>query len=66
MSTPPLRAIDTTKPPAESSEDEGVPVSIKIRERIKAAQRRFHANDNIAEFIEPGELALDPPGRAGA
>jgi len=38
--------------------DEGTPVSVKIRERIKAAQRRFHANDNIAEFIEPGELSL--------
>jgi GTP cyclohydrolase I len=36
--------------------DEGIPVSVRIRERLKAAQRRFHANDNIAEFIEPGEL----------
>ena len=36
--------------------DEGVPVSVKIRERIKAARQRFHSNDNIAEFIEPGEL----------
>lgn len=35
---------------------DGVPVSIKIRERLKAAQRRFHANDNIADFIQPGEL----------
>lgn len=36
----------------------GIPVSIKIRERLKAARKRFHANDNIAEFIEPGELEL--------
>jgi len=36
--------------------DEGVPVSVKIRERIVAARKRFNANDNIAEFIEPGEL----------
>jgi len=36
--------------------DEGTPVSVKIRERLAAARRRFHANDNIAEFIEPGEL----------
>ena len=36
--------------------DEGTPVSVKIRERIKAARRRFNANDNIAEFIQPGEL----------
>jgi len=36
--------------------DEGTPVSVKIRERVLAARRRFHANDNIADFIEPGEL----------
>ncbi len=36
--------------------DQGVPVSVKIRERIKAAQRRFHANDNIADFLQTGEL----------
>ena len=36
--------------------DEGTPVSVKIRERLSAARKRFHANDNIAEFIEPGEL----------
>jgi GTP cyclohydrolase IA len=39
-----------------SADDVGVPVSVKIRERIKAARHRFHSNDNIAEFIEPGEL----------
>ena len=38
--------------------DEGIPVSVKIRERLQAARKRFNANDNIAEFIEPGELAL--------
>ena len=36
--------------------DEGTPVSVKIRERITAARKRFNANDNIAEFIQPGEL----------
>ena len=36
--------------------DEGTPVSVKIRERLRASRKRFHANDNIAEFIEPGEL----------
>lgn len=41
-----------------SDSDEGIPVSVKIRERLTAARRRFNANDNIAEFIEPGELAL--------
>jgi GTP cyclohydrolase I len=36
--------------------DEGTPVSVKIRERLTAARKRFHANDNIADFIHPGEL----------
>ena len=40
----------------QPDQDEGVPVSVKIRERIQAAKKRFHANDNIAEFIEPGEM----------
>lgn len=44
----------SSAPPTQ--EDEGVPVSVRIRERIKAAQQRFHANDNIAAYIEPGEL----------
>ncbi len=36
--------------------DDGVPVSHKIRERLRAAKQRFHANDNIAAYIESGEL----------
>ncbi len=40
----------------QETDDSGVPVSVRIRERIKAAKQRFHANDNIAEFIRPGEL----------
>ena len=36
--------------------DEGTPVSVKIRERLVQSRKRFHANDNIAEFIQPGEL----------
>ena len=35
--------------------DEGRPISEVIRDRIKAAGRRFHANDNIAEFIHSDE-----------
>ncbi len=41
-----------------TSPDEGTPVSVKIRERIARAKQRYNANDNIARFIEPGELAL--------
>ncbi len=39
-----------------AQDDAGTPVSVKIRERIQAARKRFHSNDNIAAFIEPGEL----------
>ncbi|APW37196.1 GTP cyclohydrolase [Rhodoferax koreense] len=46
------------KAPDAMSNDEGTPVSVKIRERLKAARKRFNANDNIAEFIQPGELEL--------
>ena len=33
-----------------------IPVSQRIRERIVQSNTRYHANDNIAQFIEPGEL----------
>ncbi len=33
-----------------------VPVSARIRERIQRARQRFHANDNISAFLEPGDL----------
>lgn len=42
--------------PPQDATDEGTPVSVKIRERLAQARKRFNANDNIAEFIEPGEL----------
>ncbi len=42
--------------PQRESTDEGTPVSAKIRERLNLARKRFNANDNIAAFIEPGEL----------
>ncbi len=32
------------------------PVSTRIRERINQSGQRFHANDNIAAFLEPGDL----------
>ena len=47
-------AMNTSQTSPEK--DEGVPVSVKIRERVMAARKRFNANDNIADFIEPGEL----------
>ena len=44
---------DTIPPTAD---DGRLPVSARIRARIQAARQRFHANDNIAEFLQPGEL----------
>ena len=49
-----LMKTENTMTPADA--DAGVPVSVKIRERIQASRKRFNANDNIADFIEPGEL----------
>ena len=31
-------------------------MSIVIRERVTAAKKRFHANDNISDFVEPGDM----------
>ncbi len=53
-----MKSQDTMKQ-AEAEDGanaDGVPVSVKIRERLLASRKRFHANDNIAKFIEPGEL----------
>ena len=50
MSSQPAADMTPTSP------DEGTPVSVKIRERLAAARKRFNANDNIADFIQPGEL----------
>ena len=33
-----------------------LPASARIRQRLTASNTRFHANDNIADFIEAGEL----------
>jgi GTP cyclohydrolase I len=41
-------------PPIDGSAG-GTPVSARIRNRIRSANLRFNANDNIATFIEPGE-----------
>jgi GTP cyclohydrolase I len=56
-----LRMSDRTKTPAPRSEPatpagSAEPVSARIRARLVKAKRRFHANDNISAFIQPGEL----------
>ena len=52
--------MTTQLPPSTfvSDHDQGVPVSVRIRERLNQAHKRFHANDNIADFIHPGEMEL--------
>ena len=40
------------------ADDPDLAVSAKIRNRLRLAKQRFHANDNISSFIEPGELDL--------
>ena len=52
-----LSKVSTTTTSRKSRKsDEGVPLSQVIRKRIQAKKARFHANDNIAQFIEPGEI----------
>jgi GTP cyclohydrolase I len=55
----PSKASTKTAPRKSRStnrSEEGVPLSQVIRKRIQAKKARFHANDNIAQFIEPGEI----------
>src|SRR6185295_16024984 len=50
----------TEKAPARASSgskaEPSTPVANKIRARIQKAGGRFFANDNIAEFLEPGDM----------
>jgi GTP cyclohydrolase IA len=48
--------MKTTTPMNTSDTDLGRPMSAVIRERVQASKKRFNANDNIADFIAPGEL----------
>jgi len=41
-----------------AEQDTGTPMSMVIRQRLQQAKCRFHANDNIADYIEPGELEV--------
>ncbi len=50
--------MKTDTPMSPPDADHGTPVSAKIRERLLASRKRFNANDNIAAFVEAGELAL--------
>jgi len=45
-----------SEPSDTSTDDATLPVSARIRARIQRAGERFHANDNISAFMQPGEL----------
>src|ERR1700739_434357 len=49
---PPPIALASVSSPT----DEVAPVSRRSRERLIKAGVRFHANDNISRYLEPGEL----------
>ena len=51
MSEPPVSDPAQPPPPVDPE-----PVSARIRARLVKSRRRFHANDNIADFLEPGEM----------
>jgi GTP cyclohydrolase IA len=54
--TPLPHAVGNNAAINKDAEDIGIPLSTVIRERIKRANKRFHANDNIAEFLNPGDV----------
>ena len=45
-----------SEPPASTDQGKSGPLSARIRARLEEARKRYHANDNISAFIEPGEL----------
>ena len=48
-----MNMMESAKP---AEDDTALPVSERIRARIIEARQRYHANDNIAAFLEPGDL----------
>lgn len=51
-----MNASPMPSPPVPPEDDPALAVSARIRNRIRGAKRRFHANDNISEFLLPGDL----------
>ncbi len=47
-------ATELNQPPQPI--DQGRPMSVVIRERVAAAKKRYYANDNISDFIQPGDM----------
>ena len=55
-STSSVNVADTDARANAQRDLDAMPASERVRHRIKASGKRFHANDNISEFIREGEL----------
>ncbi len=42
--------------PLPPLDDSALPVSARVRARLQRAKQRYHANDNIAAYIDPSEI----------
>jgi GTP cyclohydrolase I len=51
-----MKKAESMREDNEKLEDAGRPMSVVIRERVTAAKKRFNANDNISDFVQPGDL----------
>ena len=51
-----MKKTDTMAVEPLKLSDEGRPMSVVIRERIAATKKRYYANDNISNFIQPGDM----------
>ena len=51
-----MKKTESMSSDQENQEEVGRPMSVVIRERIAAAKKRFNANDNISDFVQPGDL----------
>ena len=51
-----MKKTDTMAAELLNPSDEGRPMSVVIRERVAAAKKRYYANDNISDFIQPGDM----------
>ena len=51
-----MKKTDTMAAELLNPNDEGRPMSVVIRERVAASKKRYYANDNISDFIQPGDM----------
>jgi GTP cyclohydrolase IA len=50
------KRVDTMAAQPLNTTEEGRPMSVVIRERVAAAKKRYYANDNISDHIQPGDM----------